>query len=347
MIGFRYTCRVALGLVSAAMLLARLHEEVPREGPDRTRRRVLRHLRKAFMPRRAATSDPVGTTLQSQPRTGAQPGTTMNYATDAMPDSQPSGPDLSKGTAIQHLAPPLPARISAGHRYRPVRLAVAAESSANARSVQDAYVVQKDIVGVARGLTRTGIDHRAATLALSAVVSTGPQRADDPDQALRECISSANRTICTISRRDPELPDMATTLDVIFLRLRKRKAFLHFAHVGNSTIWLHRHGAANVVPLTETHAIAGGPLLRAVGLAPELTPDIGTVDIDFGDRVFVTTESIDFSLTRDAVSAVAYRYSQDPLHRCVSSMISLTPPESTQNITVVATEITDSAVFIV
>jgi serine/threonine protein phosphatase PrpC len=357
MIDLRRTGRNALGLaaLSAAMLLTGLDQRGPAQGRTRAHRRVWHKIRKVFVPGRTAVNDLAGTATQSQHHFGTQagatmpapPGAAMNHVADAMPSGQPSGPNLAAAVAIQRFGQPLSARVSAGPRERSMRLAVAAETSANAPSIQDAYFIQKNIVGVARGLTRTGIDHRAAALALSAVVSMGPQCADEPDQALRACVSSANKTICSISRRDPELPGMVTTLDVIFLRTRKQKGFLHFAHVGNSAIWLHRHGSVDVIPLTETHAIAGGPLLRAVGLAPELTPDIGAIEIEFGDRVFIVTEGIGFGFTSDAISAIANGYSQDPLHHCVSSLVSLVPPESAENVTALVTEITDSAVAVV
>jgi len=305
---------------------------------------LVRQLRKAWL---RPDHDQALYELPPEPFGGWQPGHPPRAT-----DSPPGSPRKSAGHELGTAVAPRPVRLL-GHGLtgdlrhapgdQPPRLAVAADTSAVGKLTQDAYFAQTNLAAVARGLTGTDIDQRAATLALGAVLAMRPQHAEDPAQALREAASAANRTICAISRRDPQLPDMVTTLDVVMLSAQAGKLALYYAHAGNSTIWLQRADGSQVRPLTKAHAFAGGPLLRAVGLAPELTPDVAAEPVSLGDRVFIATESADFRLTREHAHYIADEYAHRPLRACVAALISLIPAGAAENVTVVAAEIgTDS-----
>lgn len=156
---------------------------------------------------------------------------------------------------------------------------------------QDVYYVQRNVIALARGLSATGAAQRAAALTLSAVLASPPGQAEDGGTALCRSFSSANRLVRSVSQREPKHSDMAATLDVVVIAVEDGQPSLHFGHVGNASIWLQRAASMSVELLTESHAIHGGPLLRAVGVSPDLVPDTGQVPVAQGDRIFLTTAS--------------------------------------------------------
>lgn len=183
---------------------------------------------------------------------------------------------------------------------------------------QDIYYVQRNVVALARGLSETGAAQRAAALTLSAVMASSLGRTQDGDAALRRSFRSANRLVRSVSLHEPKHSDMAATLDVMVMAVDGDRPYLHFAHVGNSSIWLQRAGSTSVELLTESHAIDGGPLLRAVGVSHDLVPEIGHVQVDLGDRIFLTTASRYFTFTPMIMNAIAHAGS--PLHEVVAAL---------------------------
>ena len=271
---------------------------------------------------------PGASRLPAQPRLAEPPGQ--------------GGPGLGgRSTQVQVRKP----RAALATRKRALRLSVAADTSDVARVTQDAYVIQDGVIAVARGVTRTGMDHRAAAITLSTVVSAGLNGGDDPLQSLGECASSANKALRGLSRRDPELSGMVTTLDIVVFSASGRQPSFHVAHVGNSTIWWQAAGSAAVTPVTEAHSFAHGPLLRAVGIGPDLIPDLKTIPAGPGDRIFICTSSIDFSVTGEHVNELAGAYADGPLHECVSALAALAPSGSDENISVVAAEVSAAGVL--
>ena len=288
----------------------KLHDLVPRRGvPDRE---FHQQHRPESVPRQAST------------RSGAVG--TRHFAGTGRPLRS-----LASGTA-------------AVSRERSLRMAVAVETGPSAAGSQDAYVIQNGIIAVARGVSGTSIDHRAAALALSAVISARPQDTDDAAHALQDCVATANRTIRAISQRDPELSGMVTTLDVVCLAPGTKSSMLHFAHVGNSTIWLQRRGRT-VVRLTERHAFGNGPLLRAVGMVSDLVPDIGCEPIMLADRIFITTESPTFAFSDRLLNEIAHDYAEEPLQECAAALGYVPVSARVDDaVTVVAAEVTDTGV---
>jgi len=219
-------------------------------------------------------------------------------------------------------------------------------SSAPSRPQQDVYYVQRNVIALARGLRPTGIDQRAAALALSAVMSSRAGRARDALNALRDNVTSANRVVRSISSREPEYSDMVTTLDILVLAPDARRPSLYFAHVGNSSIWLQRGAGAAVEMLSQVHAVDNGPLLRAVGLSQDVVADIGQAAVKAGDRVFLTTASPAFSFAPETMDGIALAYAPEPLQDCAAALADAARPSAgPESITVVAAEVALSAMF--
>lgn len=205
---------------------------------------------------------------------------------------------------------------------------------------QDLYYVQRNIIALARGLSAAAIGQRAAALTLSAVMTSPIGRTGDAEEALRESVKSANGLVRWVSRREPAHSDMATTLDVVFAAFDDGKRSLHFAHVGNSSIWLQRAASTSVDLLTDSHAIDGGPLLRAVGLSANLVPDIGQVPVDDGDWIFLTTASRHFAFTPRIMDAVVGAHRGSPLHECVAALANAVKSSAApEGVSIVAAEV--------
>ena len=210
----------------------------------------------------------------------------------------------------------------------------------------DVYYVQRNVIAVARGLNAVGGAQRAAALTLSAVMSSALGRTQDPEEALRKAVSSANRLVRSISRREPEYSDMATTLDVAFVDVGEGQSSLYFAHVGNSSLWLQRAGSGPAKLLTESHSVDGGPLLRAVGLSPEVVPDLGHVPAGVGDRIFLTTASRYFTFTPEVMSAITAAQAGSSLHDCAAALAGAVRAAGTpEGVTIVVAEVGRLASF--
>ena len=197
------------------------------------------------------------------------------------------------------------------------------------------------------GMTPAGFRAFVERLALEAGVDAGRfGRTDQVEKGLIECVNAANRVVRSIRNREPGFSDMATTLDVMCLARQGGRPAVYFAHVGNSAIWLHRTGSPGIELLTKVHGMTGGPLLRAVGLSPDVLPDIGQVRIRPGDRIFLTTASSAFSFSTETLESVAISHANEPLANSVAALAEVARSGGgTQSITVVAAELGESAAF--
>ena len=228
---------------------------------------------------------------------------------------------------------------------QPLGLNVTAVSSADHLPQRDVYYVQRDVVALARSLQPAGIDQRAAALTLSAVISSRLGRTSDVPEALRDSVESANRVVRSISSRDPEYSNMVTTLDILILASDAKRLFIHFAHIGSSSIWLLRAGDSNVQMLSEAHTVDNGSLLRAVGLSHEVLPQISQLPAQQGDRVFLISAGSGFSFTPEAMDAVL-AYAAEPLHDCAAALADAARSSGVpESITVVAAEVSKEAMF--
>jgi hypothetical protein len=211
---------------------------------------------------------------------------------------------------------------------------------------QDVYYVQRDIIALARGLTAPPAAQRAAALSLSGIMTSPLGRTRDAEKALREGVKTANALVRSVARREPQYSDMAATLDVVFVDFRADQPLLHFAHVGNSTIWLWRGAGGPAQQLTEPHAMDGGQVLRAVGLAKDLVPEVGREPVDLGDRVFLATASPYLAVPPKLVETIAAAHADQPLRDCVAALADAIGPAATaEGLTILAAELARPASF--
>jgi serine/threonine protein phosphatase PrpC len=175
-----------------------------------------------------------------------------------------------------------------GARHRLVAVGGTYEGSHGRPS--DAYVIQERMVAAAEGQGGTDLGHTAAALALGAVVAARPQYAGRREEDLDECAQAAHRAVRRAAMRTPSKPALVSTLDLIVLDPGEHPC-LRFAHVGNGAIW---HCAKGAKPrrLTTSHSFDDGPLLRGVGLASTLNPEVGTVPLRPGDRVVIVSDGV-------------------------------------------------------
>jgi len=229
--------------------------------------------------------------------------------------------------------------------HRPLGLSVTALATDSVGyPPQDVYYVQRNIIALARGLSAVDAGQRFAALALSAVIASPLGRTQDAEEALRTAVASANRLIRSAAKREPGYSDMATTLDVVFMRFDGGRPCLYFAHVGNSSLWLQRAGSTSVELLTEPHAIDGGPPLRAVGLSGSTVPDIGCLPAEPGDRVFLTSTSRYFAFTPKILNAGVAAHAGSPLQDCVTALIdAVGSAAAPEGVTIVAAEVAPRA----
>ncbi|TYB58045.1 protein phosphatase 2C domain-containing protein [Nonomuraea sp. PA05] len=148
----------------------------------------------------------------------------------------------------------------------------------------DAYVVQERLIAAARGVGGTEPAHLAAALTLGAVVAARPQHGEE---ALDECAQAAHRAVRNAALRDPAVPELASTLDLVVLE-RAENPRLRYAHVGDGEIWLCPRGG-EPRRLTTPHLFGEDPPLRGIGLPPGLKPEVGAVVLRPGDRVAIVT----------------------------------------------------------
>ncbi|TMR97953.1 SpoIIE family protein phosphatase [Nonomuraea basaltis] len=154
----------------------------------------------------------------------------------------------------------------------------------------DAYVIQERLIAAADGAAGTELGHTAAALALGAVVAGRPQHAGTREQDLEECAQAAHRAVRNAALRNPAMPALVSTLDLIVLDPGESPR-LRFAHVGNGAIW-HCAKGAPPVPLTTPHRSDDGPPPRGLGVSAALNPEVGTVPIRPGDRVVIVTDGV-------------------------------------------------------
>lgn len=154
----------------------------------------------------------------------------------------------------------------------------------------DAYVIQERLVAAADGAAGSELDHTAAAAALGALVAARPQHTGTREQDLEECAQAAHRAVRDAALRDPAMPGLVSTLDVIVLDPGE-SPLVRYAHAGKGAIWHCPKGAAPV-PLTTTHCFDDGPPPRALGLPSALDLEVGTVPVRPGDRVVVMTDGV-------------------------------------------------------
>ena len=167
--------------------------------------------------------------------------------------------------------------------------------SAAERATHGIVALVADGVGGARG------GREAAELAVHSFIEG--YRAQSPALGVSEravrALKAFNRWLHSIGRSSEAMRGAACTFTCMILI--GREAVL--VHVGDSRAWLLRGGELRL--LSEDHTLAQPDLrhvlYRAVGIDPELRPDVSRVTIEAHDRLLLTSDGVHEPLKRRAI----------------------------------------------
>lgn len=162
----------------------------------------------------------------------------------------------------------------------------------------------------------------AAALAVSHVLNRLQQvdGGGDPEvdaEALREGIGEANTAIRCVAAAHAELAGMGTTVVAVLLNSQR---VIH-AHVGDSRLYRFRHGSLE--QLTSDHTVLQeqidngmmdpevgrrlpyrGLLTRGLGVAAEVSPDLGVHEVEVGDRFLLCSDGLTDMLADPEIAAL-------------------------------------------
>lgn len=126
----------------------------------------------------------------------------------------------------------------------------------------------------------------------------------DPEEDLAAALHEAHHAIVDDADRHRERTGMGTT--AVIAHIADGRAYL--AHVGDSRAYLLRRGELHQV--TEDHS-DGVRITQALGTTSDIVPDVGTLDLEAGDRLLLCTDGLTDmvsdeeirDITRDAADA--------------------------------------------
>jgi serine/threonine protein phosphatase PrpC len=122
-------------------------------------------------------------------------------------------------------------------------------------------------------------------------------------------------------KSEPSWRGMACTLDVVVLgRQEQTGRTLTVAHVGDSTVWL-QPGKGEPRQLTTPHAITGGPLLNAIGLADDVEMDLFQVAVEAGDRVVLSSDGMTKVMKSEQLYGLLHQLANDPPERAADALV--------------------------
>ncbi|WP_045876796.1 protein phosphatase 2C domain-containing protein [Pseudofrankia sp. DC12] len=205
----------------------------------------------------------------------------------------------------------------------PLRLAAAGRTRRGKRGGpnEDAFVVVDGLLAVADGVGGEAAGQIASTLAVTTVAGFRPQYAADPREGLRAAVVRANKMVRERPRSEPSWRGMACTLDVVVLgREEQTGRAITVAHVGDSTVWL-QPGRGEPRQLTTPHAITGGPLLNAIGLADEVEMDLFQVAVQAGDRVVLSSDGMTKVMKPEQLYGLLHQLANDPPERAADALV--------------------------
>ena len=186
-------------------------------------------------------------------------------------------------------------------------------------SNQDVLLVDDELFGVADGMGGHAGGEVAAGLAAE-VLRSGFNCNRTADGLLEAC-REANRAIWSRAEDDAELTGMGTTLTAVALVSSGGAPELAVVHVGDSRVYLVQQGETHRV--TRDHTLTGDLigtgelteaqarehphrhiLTRALGVGPEVEPDLVHLTANSGDRLLVCTDGLFNELEEHEISSV-------------------------------------------
>ncbi|MBL7519571.1 serine/threonine-protein phosphatase, partial [Frankia sp. CNm7] len=205
----------------------------------------------------------------------------------------------------------------------PLRLSAAGRTRRGKRGGpnEDAFVVSDGLLAVSDGVGGEAAGQIASTLTVTTVAGFRPQYAADPREGLRAAVVRANKVVRERPKNEPSWRGMACTLDVVVLgRQEQTGRTITVAHVGDSTVWL-QPAKGQPRQLTTPHAITGGPLLNAIGLADEVEMDLFQVEVSAGDRVVLSSDGITKVMKPEQLHGLLSQLASDPPERAADALV--------------------------
>jgi serine/threonine protein phosphatase PrpC len=263
-----------------------------------------------------------------------QPAAPASWLDAAPPPAEPPPPAAPLAPAAAPSAPAEAATVTATagpyvadepehFSSSPLRLAAAGRTRRGKRGGpnEDAFVVVDGLLAVADGVGGEAAGQIASTLAVTTVAGFRPQYADDPSEGLRAAVVRANKMVRERPKAEPSWRGMACTLDVVVLgRQEQTGRTITVAHVGDSTVWLQA-GKGEPRQLTTPHAITGGPLLNAIGLADEVEMDLFQVAVQAGDRVVLSSDGMTKVMKPEQLYGLLHQLANDPPERAADALV--------------------------
>lgn len=170
---------------------------------------------------------------------------------------------------------------------------------------EDRFLVSDKLCIVTDGMGGYSGGEIASTYAIDEIRTSLEQVDSYSEEALAKAIQEGNNRIVHRADGDPSLDGMGTTVVIAALE----GMCLYWAHVGDSRLYLFRHG--NLSQVTTDHSLvqalyeAGeiskdemakhpkrNMLTRAVGVEPTVEVDTGTIDLEPGDRILLCTDGL-------------------------------------------------------
>ena len=190
------------------------------------------------------------------------------------------------------------------------------------RDNEDSAYARPPVFVVADGMGGAQAGEVASRMAVETFQSELPVEGS-PEERLVGCARAANHSIYEVSRRQPELAGMGTTLTAVYVGDHE----LSIAHVGDSRAYLFRD--AELQRLTQDHSLVGelmrrgklteeqaaehpqrSIITRALGIDPEVEIDTWTYRARAGDVILLCSDGLT-SMIGERQIATALRQQSD------------------------------------
>jgi protein phosphatase len=159
------------------------------------------------------------------------------------------------------------------------------------------------------------------------------------EHALHRAAAAANRAVCDHAHRNPAYRGMGTTL--VAACITRNTATL--INIGDSRAYLLRYGnATRITQITEDHSYIAEQLrlgaitphqaessswqsviTRAIGAAPDVTPDLFTLTLCPGDTLLLTSDGLTRNVTPDEIATVLNDSANLPAEAATEALIQL------------------------
>ncbi|MDQ2728475.1 MAG: Stp1/IreP family PP2C-type Ser/Thr phosphatase [Actinomycetota bacterium] len=224
---------------------------------------------------------------------------------------------------------------------------------------QDQALLASPLFAVADGMGGHAAGEVASEVACQALAQAFTAGAPTAE-ALVEAAEAANRAVFERARANPEMHGMGTTLAAVALTSGDGVPALAVVHVGDSRVYLVRHGEISQV--TADHSlvaelVAEGQiaaeeaerhpqrhvLSRALGVYPDVDVDLSVVDPCDGDRFLLCSDGLSREVSDDQIASVLRRLG-DPDEAARQLVEEAKAKGGADNITVVIVDVTGDGV---